>query len=287
MAFCPYCGYALQDDHRFCPSCGKPVESLNETTAVVETAYQAPAETVYTTPVTTPVTTAATTYASETADYQVVLLGQGSCLKGTLKDLISDIFGYSTTEAASIVKLMPTTMADSLTYEQAEVIARAFTEYGASVTITRGDEYVETTGATSSVFNADGSFIGTALAVLGTLTIANRLTHFGTWKRPHPYDRPYRLGWYPAPPRHVRRPIHGTGPSHFGPYTPVHRPTAHREPAHHEPTTHHAYSHGGMNPGGPLGGGRSGGHQGMPGGGGHQGGHGGPSGGGHGGPGKR
>ena len=280
MAFCSYCGCQVSSTDRFCTNCGA---SLID--AVGTQTTSASSGTTYT-------NTVNTTYTGRDdgrSDYEVILSGLGSCAAGTCNDLLEDLLGYTDSEASALIANIPVKIGDNLTFTQAQTIAQALTEYGALISVVNGNENVDIGSSGTSLFNADGSFIKKALAVIATISLANRVTSFKPYRKPSLLERIFRLSFIRRkPPVHIRRPIphriyvrpQNLRPGGFHQYpvpragrpNPSNRPVK-RQEFHPEPpkfnkghkgsksTSHnglfgrgHGPSHGGSGHGGPFGG---------------------------------
>lgn len=200
MPFCSYCGCQTNSNDRFCPNCGASlVDAVNTQTASVNTS------TTYT----NTVNTTYTGYDDGRSDYEVILSGLGSCATGTCNDLLEDLLGYTDNQASELIAHVPVKIGDNMTFPQAQTVAQALTEYGALVSVVNVDENVDISAtATSSLFNSDGSFIQKALAILSTITLANRVTSYTSYKKPSLLERIFRLPFRrKEPPKHIRRPV--------------------------------------------------------------------------------
>lgn len=196
MSFCPNCGSPVNAGDRFCSNCGTAVQ-----------------------PVTAPATRVASNFnADARSDYRIVLVSRGTCSRTAAIDMLSDLLGYTDADAALIIDNAPMEAALGLTAIQAQYISQAITEYGMQVAIYNSDGYVDMgSRATSSVYNADGSFLSAVAGVLTGLTVGNRVSAFNRWNRPEPvlfrtsYRRAAPLPAYrrrrPAPPRPAPIPV--------------------------------------------------------------------------------
>lgn len=215
--YCTNCGAEIADGINFCPYCGT---ALNSATAL----------------------TAAASSITPANEYQVILISKGTCDTLTLKNLLSDVFSYSSAEASSLLNNMPVQIAQNLNEEEASVIAQMFCEYGAEITVL--DEkmtYVDLSeNASSSLFNFDGSLITKAAAIIGALTIANKVTSFRTIRKPSLLERIFRPLFTPKPPRRYV-PVQRHEPTRYVKPKPVYRNTMERQ---QRPVTGH---HGGPN----------------------------------------
>jgi len=247
---CQYCGLTLPEYTSKCPNCGAPISA--ETYVQVDTT-------------------------ADTGDYQVILSSLGSCTQAAASDLLEDVLGYTSAQATSAFSMLPAQVAQNLSLEQAQYIARAMTEYGMTATIRNTAGYVTANdNITGSIFSKTGSLIATAAAVLGSLTSRNRMLRFRQWDDPNYRNYVYQPPYIPQQrPVHIRRQI---APRPAQP-APVQQPAPVRQPARAQQPRQQIRNTG---HGGPQGGG----HGGPQGGGNRGGGHGGPQGGGHGGPGR-
>ena len=119
---------------------------------------------------------------------------------------MEDVFGYTDAESGNLVRMAPVVVGEKLTAEEAMTIAQMYTEYGMEVSITdNADQYVDLTGkANSSVFNSDGSLIASAAAIIGALTVANRISAYRRFKKPSLLERLFHVNYHPAPPPYHR-----------------------------------------------------------------------------------
>ncbi len=172
--YCPDCGAEIQSGINFCPYCG----------TALNTAIPAVYET------------------KSAKEYQIILVLKGTCEKSVLRDILSDVFGYSDAETSSLVSNIPVQIAQNLSDEEAAVIAQMFAEYGAEVTVLDENQvYVDLTDrSSSSIFNADGSLLAKAAAVIGALTIVNRVTSYRTVRKPSLLERIFRPLFTPKTP---------------------------------------------------------------------------------------
>ena len=200
--YCPNCGNELNEKMNFCPYCSQAVQK-----------------------------TATTIPAVTTGEYRLVLVSSGSCTKETVKDLLEDVFGYSSTEAQSFLNNAPVEIAQGLTEEEARCIAQMFSEYGVEISILdKNQVYADlTSGTTKSVFNSDGSLLASVAAVIGALTIANRVTSYQRIQKPSLLQRIFKPLFTPKPPKHYRRfrPVQQPAPR-IKPQKPVYRNTRER-----------------------------------------------------------
>ena len=171
--------------------------------------------------------------------YNLVLVSRGNCNAVMAGDLLEDVFGYTDAESANLVNMAPVVVGENLTAEEAATVAQMFTEYGMQVSVTdREDKYVDLTGnATSSLFDNSGNLLAGAAAIIGALTVANRITSYRRYKKPSLLERLFHLRYDPAPPAYhrnfrprinteplmPRRTIRKPGPSHKAPANRPHQ----------------------------------------------------------------
>lgn len=215
MPFCPNCGSPVDAGDRFCANCGTAVQAV-------------------TMPATQVVNHNVVNNNNVRSDYRIVLVSKGTCSRTAAIDMLSDLLGYTDADAAVIIDNAPMEAALGLTAIQAQYISQAITEYGMQVAIYNNDGYVDMgSKATSSVFDADGSFLSVVAGVLTGLTIGNRVSTFNRWTRPEPiifrtgYRRPTPLPSYrrrrpPVPPKPIPVVHHGA--------PPIPRPAPHPRP---------------------------------------------------------
>ncbi len=170
MSYCPNCGTQLLAGSKFCQNCG---------TQIAAAVYgSAP---IYDLPVYSNIDTSR-------KDYRIIMVRRDTCSKTNARELLMDIFGYTTAEANLILDSLPAEIACNLTFQQAVYASQALTEYGIDVSVINSDGYTDINRyASSSVYNSNGSFLSSVLSVLGTLTVANRLNKLTQWNRPLSY----------------------------------------------------------------------------------------------------
>lgn len=185
MPFCPNCGSQINVGDRFCSNCGMGIHAVTGTVATTVN----------------PVNNAR-------SDYRIVIISRGTCSRAVAIDMLGDMLGYSDAEAARIIDNVPMEAALGLTAIQAQYISQAITEYGMQVAIYNSDGYVDMgSRATSSVYDSEGSFLGTVASVLAGLGIANRISSFNRWTQPQPLlFRPAYRRSTPMSAYHRRRP---------------------------------------------------------------------------------
>ncbi len=184
--YCGNCGAELTAQSNFCPYCGS---ALNKTTTSVSLLNKAASA------------------ARSTNIYNLVLISRGSCDAVTAGDLLEDVFGYTDAESGNLVSMAPVRVGENLTAQEAATVAQMFTEYGMQVSITDSqDQYVDLTGkATSSIFDSGGNLLAGAAAIIGALTVANRISSYRRYKKPSLLERLFHLSYEPAPPAYRRR----------------------------------------------------------------------------------
>lgn len=182
--FCKNCG-AEVDGGNFCQYCGQP---LTETTTSISLMNKA------------------VSTANLDDRYSLVLVSCGSCNKTMTGDLLEDVFGYTDAESNNLVSMAPVVVGERLTASEAQTVAQLFTEYGVEVSITnQQDQYVDlTSNATSSIFDSSGSLLTGAAAIIGALTVANRIKSYRRFKKPSLLERLFRLSYKPNPPVYQR-----------------------------------------------------------------------------------
>ena len=251
IMYCKNCGAELSGGN-FCIYCGSP---LTETTTSISLLNKA------------------VSTANDDNCYNLVLVSCGTCSKTMTGDLLEDVFGYSDSESGSLVSMAPVVVGEKLTASEAQTVAQLFTEYGVQVSITnQEDQYVDlTSNANTSVFDKSGNLLTSVAAIIGALTVANRITSYRRYKKPSLLERLFHINYKPAPPvyqryfrprisptpmpprRTIRKsaPIQPVKPSFHG-QQPHHQPS-HSQPSHgqtgHKPSGHSPSGHGPGKPG--------------------------------------
>lgn len=212
MAFCTQCGAQIAAGSRFCSQCGAP-QDTSPATAVpvnpVPAAAPVPPVPVSAIPVpAVPFTVPGTGYAASYADNCVMLVSLGTCDAYTAADVLEETCGYTETDARLIVASTPITLARDLNDTQAAVLAQALCEYGMEVTVFDSTGYRHVTPVATGVYDASGSLLASAAAVLGLIGTANRLSRPMIRRHDLPYGMPVRMSVprRPVPPRPMRRP---------------------------------------------------------------------------------
>ncbi len=144
--------------------------------------------------------------ANDDNQYSLVLVSCGTCSKVTTGDLLEDVFGYTDAESANLVNMAPVVVGERLNANEARTVAQMLTEYGVQVSITnQQDQYVYmTSGAASSVFDAAGNLLAGAAAIIGALTVSNRIRSYRRYKKPSLLERIFHIGYQPKPPVYRR-----------------------------------------------------------------------------------
>ena len=183
--YCGNCGAELSSQTNFCPYCGAALRSATTSISLLNKA-------------------ASTAQASN--QYNLVLIGKGSCDATMAGDLLEDVFGYTDAESATLVTMAPVVVGENLTAEEAATVAQLYTEYGLEVSVTDSqDQYVDLSSkANSSVFDSNGNLLTGIAAIIGALTVANRISSYRRYKKPTLLERLFRLSYTPKPPVYRR-----------------------------------------------------------------------------------
>lgn len=253
--FCGNCGAELTAQTNFCPYCGNRLQSATTSISLLNKAAST---------------------ARDANQYNLILVSRGTCDAIMAGDLLEDVFGYTDAESANLVNMTPVVVGENLTAEEAATVAQMYTEYGMEVSVTdRQDQYVDLTSkATSSIFDSNGGLLAGAAAVIGALTVANRISSYRRYRKPSLLERLFRLSYKPAPPvyhrnfrphldpkpvaplRTIRKPM-APAPRNMPSHGPVSRGSAPSRSGHSAPGGHGPSGHGG-NGGGHSGHGPSG-----------------------------
>ncbi len=182
--YCKNCGAEVTSGN-FCPYCG---QSLTETTPSISLMNKA------------------VSTAKLDNQYSLVLVSCGSCDATTTGDLLEDIFGYTDAESSNLIRMAPVVVGERLTASEAQTVAQYLTEFGVEVSVTnQQDQYVDlTSNATSSVFDNSGNLLASAAAIIGALTVTNRIRSYRRFKKPSLLERLFRLSYKPNPPVYRR-----------------------------------------------------------------------------------
>ncbi len=182
--YCKYCG-AETGSGNFCQYCGQPLSEKTPSVSLMNKAVST---------------------ANLDNRYNLVLVSCGSCSKVMTGDLLEDVFGYTDSESASLVGMAPVVVGERLTSSEAKTVAQLFTEYGVEISITDPkDQYVDLSGqATRSIFDSSGKLLAEAAAIIGALTVVNRISSFRRYKKPSLLQRIFHLGYSADPPEYRR-----------------------------------------------------------------------------------
>ena len=197
--FCTNCGAEVNGGN-FCPYCG---QALTETTASISLMNKA------------------VSTANLDNCYSLVLVSCGSCSKTMTGDLLEDVFGYTDAESTNLVNMAPVVVGERLNANEAKTVAQLFTEYGVQVSITnQQDQYIDLTdNASTSVFDTAGNLLTGAAAIIGALTVSNRIRSFRRYKKPSLLERLFHINYKQS---HAHGPSghtlsgHGQTPGRFG-----------------------------------------------------------------------
>ena len=205
--YCGNCGAELSTTTNFCPYCGSRLQNATTSISLFDKAAST---------------------AQSTNQYNLVLVSRGSCDAVTAGDLLEDVFGYTDAESGNLVKMAPVIVGENLTAEEAATVAQMYTEYGMQVSITdRQDQYVDLTDkATTSIFDSSGGLLAGAAAIIGALTVANRISSYRRFKKPSLLERLFHVRYKPAPPVYRRRFRPHLDPKPIEPRRTIRRPVA-------------------------------------------------------------
>ena len=184
MMYCKNCGAEVTGGN-FCSYCG---QALTETTPSVSLLNKA------------------VSTANDSNLYSLVLVSCGTCSKTQTGDLLEDIFGYTDAESNNLVNMAPVVVGERLNANEASTVAQLLTEYGVQVSITnQSDQYVDLTSkATTSIFDSAGNLLAGAAAIIGALTVSNRIRSYRRYKKPSLLERLFHIGYKPQPPAYQR-----------------------------------------------------------------------------------
>ncbi len=183
--YCGNCGAELSTETNFCPYCGSALKNPTTSISLLNKAVST---------------------AQSSNVYNLVLISRGSCDATMAGDLLEDVFGYTDAESSNLVSMAPVVVGENLTAEEAATVAQMYTEYGMQVSVTDGnDQYVDLSEkASSSVFDSNGKLLAGVAAVIGALTVTNRITSYRRYKKPSLLERLFRLNYKPEPPAYRR-----------------------------------------------------------------------------------
>ena len=182
--YCKNCGAELNGGN-FCAYCGQPIAETTPSVSLLNKAVST---------------------ANLSDQYSLVLVSCGTCSKIMTGDLLEDVFGYTDAESSSLVNMAPVVVGERLNASEARTVAQLFTEYGVQVSITnQQDQYVDMTSkATTSIFDAAGNLLAGAAAVIGALTVSNRIRSYRRYKKPSLLERLFHINYRPNPPQYQR-----------------------------------------------------------------------------------
>ena len=182
--YCKNCGAEVYGGN-YCSYCGQPI---TETTASISLMNKA------------------VSTLNLANQYSLVLVSCGTCSKTMTGDLLEDVFGYTDAESTNLVNMAPVVVGERLNANEAQTVAQLFTEYGVQVSITnQQDQYVDlTSNATSSIFDTAGNLLAGASAIIGALTVSNRIRSYRRYKKPSLLERLFHINYKPNPPIYQR-----------------------------------------------------------------------------------
>ena len=182
--YCKNCGAEVTGGN-FCQYCGQP---LTETTTSISLLNKA------------------VSTAKLDNQYSLILVSCGTCSKTMTGDLLEDIFGYTDAESTTLVNMAPVAVGERLTINEAQTVAQLLSEYGVQVSVTnQQDQYVDLSSkATRSVFDNNGNLLASAAAIIGALTVSNRIRSYRRFHKPSLLERLFHLAYKPAPPVYRR-----------------------------------------------------------------------------------
>lgn len=186
ILFCGNCGAELNTQTNFCPYCGSRLQTATASISLLNKAAST---------------------ASSKNEYNLVLINRGTCDAVTAGDLLEDVFGYTDAESSNLVNMAPVVVGENLTADEAATVAQMYTEYGMQVSITDSkDQYVDLSSkANTSVFDKNGNLLSSAVAIIGALTVANRIKSYRRYKKPSLLERLFRVNYRPEPPKYHHR----------------------------------------------------------------------------------
>ena len=232
--YCENCGAELSTQTNFCPYCGSALRTVTPSISLINKAVST---------------------ANLSNEYNLVLISRGSCDAVTAGDLLEDVFGYTDAESSFPVKNAPIVVGENLTEDEASTVAQMYTEYGMQVSITDSqDQYVDLSDkANTSVFDKSGKLLSGAAAIIGALTVANRISSYRRYKKPSLLERLFRISYKPEPPVYQRRFRPRLDPKLAAPRRTIRRPApaAQRPKPHHSSGVHVETGH--QHSGGPTG----------------------------------
>ena len=218
--YCKNCGAEVTGGN-FCSYCGT---ALTGTTASISLLNKA------------------VSTANSTDQYNLVLVSCGSCNKTMAGDLLEDIFGYTDAESTNLISMAPVVVGERLTASEAMTVAQMLTEYGIQVSVTnQNDQYVDLTSkATTSIFDNAGNLLTGAAAIIGALTVNNRIRSYRRYKKPSLLERLFHIGYKPNPPVYQRNFRPHLNPAPAEPRRTIRTPQPMRQPQRRQPQSSHS-----------------------------------------------
>lgn len=109
--------------------------------------------------------------------YHVVLTKRGCCSVYTAADALSQLMGYSSSQALALVKQTPVSIGEHLSLVQARYLSRALVEYGMCAEIhDQNDAYIFEEPTHETVFDLQGRIIRNVSVILHSICSMNRVT---------------------------------------------------------------------------------------------------------------
>ena len=185
IMYCPNCGAEITSAANFCQYCGSSLQTATTSISLYNKASAA---------------------ATDSNKYNLVLVSRGTCDAVKAGDLLEDVFGYTDSESGNLVSMAPVVVGENLTMDEASTVAQLYTEYGMQVSITdENEKYVDlSSNAVSSVFDNNGKLLAGVAAIIGAITVANRIKSYKTYKKPSLLERIFHLDYKPEPPEYRR-----------------------------------------------------------------------------------
>ena len=182
--YCKNCGAEVTEGN-FCQYCGQPLTEPNTSISLLNKAVST---------------------AKLDNQYSLVLVSCGTCTETMTGDLLEDIFGYTDAESTALINMAPVVVGERLTISEAQTVAQLLTEYGVQVSVTnQQDQYVDLSSkATSSVFDNNGNLLASVAAIIGALTVSNRIRAYRRFHKPSLLERLFHIRYKPAPPVYRR-----------------------------------------------------------------------------------
>ena len=209
--YCGNCGAELSAQSNFCPYCGSALQSATTSISLLNKAAST---------------------AQSSNEYNLVLISRGTCSATMAGDLLEDVFGYTDAESGNLVSMAPVVVGENLTAEEAATVAQLYTEYGMQVSVTDSkDQYVDLSSkANTSLFDNTGKLLSGAAAIIGALTVANRISSYRRYKKPSLLERLFRIHYKPEPPVYQRNFRPKLNPQPLAPRRTIRKPEPQRNP---------------------------------------------------------